>query len=124
MRGNIRVLTVCRAIWNLSMSITHQYFSRYILALGGSPTAIGLVNTLGGLAGLVLHGRGEKKFDKSNHKQSIAILDCIDMLLSMYVSFRLPSDLEHKSVIHVLLMIGFITVMSFLSTFASIFGFG
>lgn len=102
------------------MSITHLYFSLYILALDGSPTAIGLVNTLGGLAGLILHGRGEKKFDQSNYKHVIATLNCIDMLLSMYVSFRLSSDLEQKSVIHVLLMTGFIIVMSFLSTFVSI----
>jgi len=102
------------------MSITHLYFSLYILALNGSPTAIGLVNTLRGLAGLILHGRGKKKFDQSNYKHVIATMNCTDMLLSMYVSFRLSSDLEQKNVIHVLLMTGFIIVMSVLSTFVCI----
>ncbi len=39
------------------------------------------------------------------------------MLLSMYLSFRLSSNLEHERVSYVLLMTGFIIVASFLSTF-------
>jgi len=42
------------------------------------------------------------------------------MLLSMYVSFRLSSDLAEERLDYVLLMTGFIIVASFLSTFVSI----
>jgi len=39
------------------------------------------------------------------------------MLLSMYLSFRLSSDLEHERLSYVLLMTGFIIIASLLSTF-------
>lgn len=58
MRGNVLVLTVCRLIWTFSGSIAGPYFSLYILALGGSPSEIGLVYALGGLAGLFLYPVG------------------------------------------------------------------
>jgi len=57
-RGNVLVLIVCRCLWRLSNSIAWPYFSLYILALGGSPSTIGLVNAIGGLAGLILYPLG------------------------------------------------------------------
>ena len=57
-RGNVLVLTVCRVLWTVSMSIAWPFFPLYIEALGGSATEIGLVYALGGLAGLILYPVG------------------------------------------------------------------
>jgi hypothetical protein len=43
------------------------------------------------------------------------------MFLSMYVSFRLSGDTEHEHMSYVLLMAGFMIVVSLLSTFVSMF---
>ncbi len=58
MRGNVLVLTVCRILWTVSMSIAWPFFPLYIEAFGGSATEIGLVYALGGLAGLILYPVG------------------------------------------------------------------
>ena len=58
MRENVLVLTICRALWTISISIAWPFFPLYIGALGGSTTDIGLVYTLGGLAGLILYPVG------------------------------------------------------------------
>jgi MFS family permease len=54
MRGNVLVLTIAQVIRTFAMSLTTPFFSLYILGLGGSPTEIGLVYTLGSLGGLIL----------------------------------------------------------------------
>jgi len=46
MRGNLLVFTVGDAVRQLSMFITFPYFSLYVIALGGSPVDIGIVNSL------------------------------------------------------------------------------
>jgi MFS family permease len=56
--GNVLVLTVCRALWNLSTAISTPYLSLYILALGGSPVEVGFVNSLGLIAGMFLYPVG------------------------------------------------------------------
>lgn len=58
LKGNIRVLIVCRSLWRISNSIVMPYFSLYILALGGTPATVGLVNAIGSLAGLILYPVG------------------------------------------------------------------
>ncbi|MBL7080631.1 MFS transporter [Candidatus Bathyarchaeota archaeon] len=55
MRGNLLVFTVGDAIRQLSMFITFPYFSLYILALGGSPVDIGIVNSLRPLLSLFIY---------------------------------------------------------------------
>ncbi len=56
--GNIRVLVVCRVLWSFSTSIVYPFFSLYILALGGTPAQIGLINSLGIIAGMFLYPVG------------------------------------------------------------------
>ena len=53
MRGNIRVLTATRVLGQFARSLAFPYASLYILALGGRPAQIGLVNSLAPLAGLL-----------------------------------------------------------------------
>jgi MFS family permease len=55
MRGNLLVFTVGDAIRQISMFITFPYFSLYVLALGGSPVDIGIVNSLRPLLSLFIY---------------------------------------------------------------------
>ncbi len=73
MRGNILVLTVSRVIWSMSNSIVYPYLSLYILELGGSTPVIGLVNALGGLAGLFLYPVGGYIADKSGRARLVGL---------------------------------------------------
>ena len=58
MQGNILVLTIIRALGQLSRSMVFPYASLYILALGGSPKQIGLITALSPLAGLIVFPLG------------------------------------------------------------------
>lgn len=62
--GNIRVLVICRVLWSFSTSIVYPFFSLYILALGGTPAQIGLINSLGIIAGMFLYPVGGYIADK------------------------------------------------------------
>jgi MFS family permease len=55
MRGNLLVFTVGDAVRQLSMFITFPYFSLYVIALGGSPVDIGIVNSLRPLLSLFIY---------------------------------------------------------------------
>ena len=63
-QGNVKVLMLCRILWSWSTSIIYPFFSLYILALGGTSTEIGLINSLGILAGMVLYPLGGYIADK------------------------------------------------------------
>ena len=54
MHGNYLVLTIVAVIGQFSRSMVFPYASLYILALGGEPEQVGLVNSLMPLAGLFL----------------------------------------------------------------------
>ena len=54
MRGNILVLSITRILGMFARGMTFPYASLYILALGGQPEQIGLVNSLAPLAGLLV----------------------------------------------------------------------
>ncbi|MBS7638558.1 MFS transporter [Candidatus Bathyarchaeota archaeon] len=58
LRGNILILMICRVLWSWSTSIVYPFLSLYILALGGTPTEIGLINSLGLIAGMFLYPVG------------------------------------------------------------------
>ncbi|TEU10201.1 hypothetical protein E3J20_04680, partial [Candidatus Bathyarchaeota archaeon] len=53
MRGNILVLTLTQVLGRFFRSMVMPYASLYILALGGEPAQIGLINSLRPLAGLI-----------------------------------------------------------------------
>ena len=54
MRGNILVLTLTQVLGRFFRSMVMPYASLYILALGGEPAQIGLINSLRPLAGLIM----------------------------------------------------------------------
>jgi len=53
-RGNILVLAITDMLGNVARSMVFSYSSLYVLALGGDATHVGLVGSLGMLAGLVM----------------------------------------------------------------------
>ena len=55
---------ICRILWSFSTSIVYPYFSLYILALGGTPAEVGLVNSIGIIAGMFLYPVGGYIADK------------------------------------------------------------
>jgi MFS family permease len=57
-QGNVKILILCRVLLSASTSIVNPFFSLYILALGGTSTEIGLINSLGILAGMILYPVG------------------------------------------------------------------
>jgi MFS family permease len=62
---------ICRVLWGFSTSIVYPFFSLYIKALGGSNTDIGLINSLGLLAGMVLYPMGGYIADRSGRVKLI-----------------------------------------------------
>ena len=64
MSGNILVLTLTNSISWFFNSMVMPYVSLYILALGGEPTQIGLINSLGNLGGFLAPNMRDY-FDKS-----------------------------------------------------------
>ncbi len=80
MRGNVLVLTVCRILWTVSISIAWPFFPLYIGALGGSAAEIGLVFALGGLAGLILYPVGGYIAD---HKGRVALVATATYLFAL-----------------------------------------
>ncbi len=54
MRGNILVITMTQVLGRFFRSMVMPYASLYILALGGEPAQIGVINSLRPLAGLVM----------------------------------------------------------------------
>ncbi|TRO52410.1 MFS transporter [Candidatus Bathyarchaeota archaeon] len=70
-QGNVRILMICRVLWGFSTSIVYPFFSLYIKALGGSNTDIGLINSLGILAGMILYPVGGYIADKAGRVKLI-----------------------------------------------------
>jgi len=54
MRGNLLVLTLTRSSGMFARTMTFPYASLYILALGGNPEQVGLINSLSPLASLIV----------------------------------------------------------------------
>jgi MFS family permease len=70
-RGNIRTLMICRVIWSASTSIVYPYFSFYVLALGGTEREVGLISSIGILAGMILYPVGGFLADKAGRVKLI-----------------------------------------------------
>jgi MFS family permease len=73
MRGNMLVFTVTRILGQFGRSMAFPYASLYILALGGEPAQIGLVNSLAPLAGLLVFPLGGYITDKAGRVRIIGI---------------------------------------------------
>jgi len=54
MRGNILIISVTDLLGNFGRALVFPYASLYILALGGDVTKIGIINSIGTLAWLVI----------------------------------------------------------------------
>lgn len=68
---NVKVLMACRVLWGWSTSIVYPFFSLYILALGGGSREVGLINSLGILAGMILYPVGGYIADRSGRVKLI-----------------------------------------------------
>ncbi len=63
-KGNIRILVIGRALWTLGSSIPAPYYTLYMLALGATPSEIGLINALAIIGGTILEPIGGYLADK------------------------------------------------------------
>ncbi len=73
LNGNILVLTVTRVLGMFCRSMVFPYASLYILALGGEPAQIGLINSLRPLAGLVMFPVAGHIADRAGRVKLIAL---------------------------------------------------
>jgi len=73
MNGNILVLTVTRVLGMFCRSMVFPYASLYILALGGEPAQIGIVNSLRPLAGLIMFPIAGYLADRAGRVKLIAL---------------------------------------------------
>lgn len=71
LRGNLLILVSSNIIWQFSVNIAQPYLSLYVISLGGSSEAIGLVNALGALAGIFLYPFGGYIADMKGRVQLI-----------------------------------------------------
>jgi MFS family permease len=70
-QGNVKVLMVCRILWSFSTSVIYPFFSLYILALGGTEVEVGLINSIGLIAGMILYPIGGYIADRSGRVKLI-----------------------------------------------------
>jgi MFS family permease len=73
MRGNILVLTITRAMGMLARGMVFPYMSLFILALGGEPKQVGLINSISPLAGLLMFPLAGYLCDRTGRVKLIAI---------------------------------------------------
>ncbi len=62
---------ICRVLWSFTTSIVYPYFSLYVLALGGSPAEVGLINGVGLVSGMLLYPLGGYVADRSGRVKLI-----------------------------------------------------
>jgi len=73
LRGNILVLTLTQVLGRFFRSMVMPYASLYILALGGEPAQIGLINSLRPLAGLIMFPISGYLTDRTGRVRLIAL---------------------------------------------------
>jgi len=72
MKGNVLVITVTRTLFAFSSQLVYPYFSLYVLALGGTPVTIGIINAIGALSSLLLNPIGAYISDYESRVKVIA----------------------------------------------------
>jgi MFS family permease len=86
MRGNMLVFSVTDLLGNFCRRLVFPYASLYILALGGDPPRIGLINALSPFAGLLMFPIGGYLADRGGRVRLIALANYIrGAILLMYV---------------------------------------
>jgi MFS family permease len=73
MKGNILVLTLTQVLGRFFRSMVMPYASLYILALGGEPAQIGVINSLRPLAGLMMFPLAGYLTDRAGRVRLIAL---------------------------------------------------
>lgn len=87
LRGNILVMTLTGMLGMFGRSMAFPYLSLYILALGGEPSQIGVINTLAPLAGLIMFPLGGYLADRAGRVRLIGIAGLLSgavLLLYMF----------------------------------------
>ena len=94
--GNTRILVICRILWSFSTSIVYPYFSLYIIALGGTPAEVGLVNSIGIIAGMFLYPVGGYIADKMGRVKLVGYATVAYGLSHLFFVFA--STWEHVAI--------------------------
>ena len=94
--GNTRILVICRILWSFSTSIIYPYFSLYIIALGGTPAEVGLVNSIGIIAGMFLYPVGGYIADKMGRVKLVGYATVAYGLSHLFFVFA--STWEHVAI--------------------------
>ena len=87
MHGNIRVLTATQLVGQFGRSLVMPYASLYILALGGQPSEIGLINSLSPLAGLLAFPIAGYLADHAGRVKLVAISGFFSALIFLLYAF-------------------------------------
>ncbi len=72
-KGNVRVLVIGRAIWTLGSSIPAPYYTLYMLALGATPSEVGIINALAIIGGTIFEPIGGYIADKRGRVKLVGI---------------------------------------------------
>ena len=87
MSGNIRILTVTQVLRFFFGGMVMPYASLFILAVGGEPAQVGIINSLSPLAGLLIFPISGYLADRTGRVKLIALanyLSALTMLLYVF----------------------------------------
>jgi len=87
MRGNMRILTVTQVLGNFFRRMVLPYGSLFILAVGGEPAQVGIINSLRPLAGLLIFPISGYLTDRTGRVKLIALanyLSALTMMLNVF----------------------------------------
>jgi MFS family permease len=87
MRGNILVLTLTQALGRFFRSMVMPYASLYVLALGGEPAQIGMINSLRPLAGIVMFPLAGYLTDRTGRVRLIAMAGYFSGAMMLFYIF-------------------------------------
>lgn len=87
MQGNALFLTVSAVLMRLALSLGWPYFSLYISALGGSPPIIGLVYSVGVLAGFPTFPLGGYIADHGGRVKLVGVMTFIESFMFLFFIF-------------------------------------
>jgi MFS family permease len=84
MQGNVLVLIVSTFLMRFSTTLGWPYFSLHVLALGGSPILVGLVYSVGVLAGLPTFPIGGYIADHRGRVKLVGVMTFLEALMKIF----------------------------------------
>jgi len=87
MKGNVLVMTITNIFRMFSRSAVNPYFSLYVLALGGSINSIGLINSLGPLASLLIFPIAGYITDRTGRVKLIVVAGYFSAVVYLFYIF-------------------------------------